>query len=261
MYFISFSRKIWVVCVLLFLNLQIIAQEIPDIDPEEVPDFQLTRNETFDGPSLWGYMNGGADIYLEYGFEILRVQEFTHEDENLKMELYKMSDPISAFGIYSIKSFKCRESGMLASIDCLNPYQYQIQYGDYYISITNESGSAEAKPFMLEMAQTILPRLEYEELLLPCTWLTDTTGLSPQEIKMIMGSLGIQNKAPKLTGMFDGINPYQVYFASMEKEGKRIQVYQIVVDDADQKERFMQNDFGKDLQLLNENGSILLLEN
>jgi hypothetical protein len=51
---------------------------------------------------LFEYINGGADIYLEYGFVQVITQEYIHNDESLVVEVYEMQDPIAAFGIYSI---------------------------------------------------------------------------------------------------------------------------------------------------------------
>ncbi len=64
---------------IIFCSYFAIGQQIPEITAEELPGFMLNRNECFDGGSLWGYMNGGADIYLEYGFEKLRVEEFGND--------------------------------------------------------------------------------------------------------------------------------------------------------------------------------------
>lgn len=244
----------------LLYSFQTTGQEIPKIDEKDIPGFSITRNQTFDGSSLWGYMNGGADIYMEYGFEILRVQEFSKDEEILKMELYKMSDPVSAFGIYSIKSFKCAESGILTGIDCLNAYQFQLVYGDYYISITNESGSEKAKPLMLEIAQKIRPLLKSKDLQLPCTWLTDSLGRSPYDIKMIMGPLGLQNKAPELVGLFDGINAYRVFFAGVEKGGNRSKFYEIVFMPTETGESYVPMLAEKDFRLISKTNNKLLLE-
>jgi len=152
-------------------------QEIPEITAEEFPNYILNRNECFDGGSLWGYMNGGADIYLEYGFEILRVEEFSNKGETIKLELFMMVDPASAFGIYSIKTFICPQSNVSADFDCLNPYSFQLAHGKYYLQIINESGSAEARETMISIAESLLEKIEPGKLVLPITYLTDSLKL------------------------------------------------------------------------------------
>ncbi|MCF8227871.1 MAG: hypothetical protein K9G58_11625 [Bacteroidales bacterium] len=223
----------------LLYSFQTTGQEIPEIDEKDVPDFSITRNQTFDGSSLWGYMNGGADIYLEYGFEILRVQEFIKDDETIKMELYKMGDPLSAFGIYSIKTFKCRQDSLLTAIDCLNRYQYQILYGDYYIQIISESGSEKAKEMMLEIGGKMLAEIEPEDLTLPVSYLTDSLNISPANIKMLKGPLGLLNKASGLSKYFDKISDYQIWYAKTEKGDEKLKYYEILFKDPDTKNRLI----------------------
>ena len=49
--------------------------DIPRVTLSDIPGGVILRSEQFDGNSLWGYIDGGADIYLEYGFEKVRVEE------------------------------------------------------------------------------------------------------------------------------------------------------------------------------------------
>src|SRR5210317_1088008 len=150
------------------------AQELIQITAEEIPGYGIDRNESFNGGSLWGYMNGGADIYLEYGFENLRVEEFSFEGETIKLELFKMQDAVAAFGIYSIKTFKCGQSEVITTIDCLNGFQFQLVYGKYYIQLINESGSGRAEEGMITIAKTLLNKIDPAELVLPIRYLTDS---------------------------------------------------------------------------------------
>lgn len=234
-------------------------QDIPEVVEKEFPEFSLTRNEIYDGGSLWGYMNGGADIYLEYGFMTLRVEEFSSENENLKLELFKMEEPISAFGIYSIKTFKCNQSNVLTTPDCLNRYQYQIVYGDYYVQVINDSGSENAKKKMVELANTILKCLEAKEIALPVKYLTDSLGFSINEIKMAEGRLGIQNSMMDLEDCFKGIENYQVYYASTVKDGEKVKFYEIIFDTPEMKSRFLENSRDKGFGLLGGNDTYILI--
>ena len=62
-----------------------------------------------DGPAniykenrLFEYINGGAEIFFEYGFSQLITQEYIYDDELLVVDIYEMNDAAAAFGIYSI---------------------------------------------------------------------------------------------------------------------------------------------------------------
>jgi hypothetical protein len=51
--------------------------------------------------NLWDFNNGAADTYLAYGFINLHVAEYKKGKNVIKLEIYRHSDNIMAFGIYS----------------------------------------------------------------------------------------------------------------------------------------------------------------
>ena len=250
--------SIFMIIILFSCSYSTMSQDIPEIRAEELPEYRLSRNECFDGKSLWGYMNGGADIFLEYGFDGLRVEEFTRDDETIKLELFKMKDPNSAFGIYSFKTFKCQHSNVISPIDCLTQYQFQLICGNYYIHLMNESGSEQGKETMILMAEILLKKIVPTELKLPIIYLTDSLNFSLSDIKMLEGVLGIQNKAMMLTGYFEGIKAYQIYFAKTVLDGEKVSYFEIVFSSPEMKAQFIKNTKGKDLEILKVNDLNLL---
>lgn len=241
------------------IHFNAIGQDIPQITAEEVPGYDIGRNECFDGGSLWGYMNGGADIYLEYGFEVLRVEEFSAESENIKLELYKMHDPLSAFGIYSIKTFKCIQSRVLSGMDCLNRYQYQLIRGNYYMQFISESGSQKAMDEMMRLASILMKKTEAGALQLPALYLTDSLGFSASEIKMLKGRLGVQDKASLLGDGLKGISPFQLYIAQRSTDGKKHKYYEIVFGTPALKQAFMARSADAGLRIIAEDDEQVLL--
>ena len=46
---------------------------------------------TYEGDDLFLYINGGAEIYHEYGFEAVIVQDYKHETSGtISIEIYKI---------------------------------------------------------------------------------------------------------------------------------------------------------------------------
>jgi hypothetical protein len=234
-------------------------QEIPEITAEECPGLSITRNEYFDGRSLWGYMNGGADIYLEYGFVVMRVEVFSDEDEEIKLELFKMENSLAAYGIYSIKTFNCQQGKILTTYDCLNRFQFQLIHGDYYIQLINESGSEKAKQAMIGIAETLIKKIEPVELTFPVRYLTDYVEMSPLTIKMVKGMVGVQNKIMNLSESFEEVEGYQVYYANtLDDEGKA-RYYEVFFDEPAMKDRFLEVNKDKGLNILEEDETCLLM--
>ena len=54
-------------------------------------DITIEKERTFVGTGLYGFMNGGSDLYLEYGFEKLTTRDIKYKDEKyaLNDELVK----------------------------------------------------------------------------------------------------------------------------------------------------------------------------
>lgn len=53
------------------------------------------------GQTLYVYINGGADLFHEYGFQRLWVQTYKNSDREIVLEAYEMTDGPGAAGIYS----------------------------------------------------------------------------------------------------------------------------------------------------------------
>ncbi|MFO8128544.1 MAG: DUF6599 family protein [Bacteroidales bacterium] len=89
------------------------AQDDPALDSllpaaEALNGFENTDGvETYPGDELFYLINGGADLYFEYGFEkAVRAGYKNPEGNRLTIEIYEMSDPQAAYGIYSMQQME-----------------------------------------------------------------------------------------------------------------------------------------------------------
>lgn len=58
--------------------------------------------QIFSPANLYDYINGGADIYLKYDFQELKVAEYENDRKaSITIEVYRHKTPVHAFGIYS----------------------------------------------------------------------------------------------------------------------------------------------------------------
>jgi len=55
---------------------------------------------TFDKQGLFKAVNGAAPLYTSYGFQELRVQDFSKDDLKIAVNIYDMGTPLNAYGIY-----------------------------------------------------------------------------------------------------------------------------------------------------------------
>ncbi|OGP55917.1 MAG: hypothetical protein A2Y65_04580 [Deltaproteobacteria bacterium RBG_13_52_11] len=58
----------------------------------------------YDGQKLFDYMDGGAELYYEYGFEQACVQRYKAPQGGITAEIYQMDTSGQAYGIYTFDS-------------------------------------------------------------------------------------------------------------------------------------------------------------
>ena len=77
------------------------AQTQPALLPEECGGGVIRRSDRYEGRALSGYMNGGAELYHEYGFVALSVQEVVMPGgEEITAEVFRMT--VAAGGVWHL---------------------------------------------------------------------------------------------------------------------------------------------------------------
>ena len=91
-------------CLIGFAGLQ--AQESINsiILPEDCPGIEVSgESKLYVGDDLFNLINGGAELYHEFGFaEVLVTEILIQGTDPLKVEIYDMGSPEAAWGIYSM---------------------------------------------------------------------------------------------------------------------------------------------------------------
>jgi hypothetical protein len=225
--------------VTLFLCSVISAQDEPvKIEPADFTGSTINRTESYAGNSLWGYIDGGADLYLEYGFSKLTAQEISFQSNKYRVDIYRMNNAESAFGIFSISKFKCSEK-TISKYSCVTEYQAMAAKGSYYISVTNEKGSAEEQKFTLSLAEKVLSRISEKDYDIPDFFRQDI--YKNKEIKLVRGILGVQNAVADWEVLFDGIKDFTFHFCSVEEGGKYTVTALIKFRNQDDADLFVKN--------------------
>jgi hypothetical protein len=90
--------------------------------------------------SLFGYIDGGAELYLPYGFENVEVGHFTRTPGNpareIAIEIYRMASPLDAFGIFSVqREGDEKESAALPRPNWILPGQAAFIKGSYFVTV------------------------------------------------------------------------------------------------------------------------------
>jgi hypothetical protein len=149
---------------LIFLFASLVCQSqipegFPTIDKSDLPEGKFLPARNFTGESLFGYMNGGAELYREYGISFAVITELDIKSNHYKCEVFKMTGPEEAFGIYSVSKYRCLSSPPVSPFTCHTRYQLQICKGPYYISIINKSGTSADSVNSMEIGKILSAKI------------------------------------------------------------------------------------------------------
>lgn len=117
------------------------------------------KNRHFSRSNLFDYINGGAEIFHEFGFIDLVVQSYKNGDNELIVELYQMELPESALGIYLARKGKENPSKKIFSRNTVNPYQVSVLKGNYFIQINSFSGDKNLLPIIVNMVNKLIQQI------------------------------------------------------------------------------------------------------
>lgn len=226
-------------CLLVSLSAQ--QDNFPQLTPGEIDYGEITRTEFYNGEELWGLINGGADLYLEYGLDKTLLQEVVVDDKNYRVEIYGMNDEDAAFGIYSIRKFNCVKTDTLVEYICITPYQVQAAVGKYYISISNQSGDANSEKYTIYLFEQLLKRIDYTTYTLPEYFNKSYFESYRDQIKFIRGRLGLQNGFVRWEKFFYGYHNYEITILPVKIDTGYINLAQINFESEDETERFITN--------------------
>ncbi len=182
--------------------------DFPVIDKNDLPGAKLTSSKVFNGTSLFGYIDGGAELYLEYGFIMASVTEINYMNGIYKAEIYKMTGPEEAFGIYSVSRFRCKSVQGLSGTSCQSKYQLQICRGQFYISIINRTGTRNDSIASVLIGKSITGRISGDDADLSNFFPDVDDSLLKSGCFLAKGRIGIVNGSPDLEDLFIDYSGY-----------------------------------------------------
>ena len=203
--------------IICLLPLLLIEGKMPVPTRDDLPGSEINRDEVFTGGALWGLINGGADLYYEYGFDRMALQEIKWQGEEFRLELYRMKSPGAAFGVFSVSVHGCEVGGPVSTGDCLNRFQHQLYSDNYYLSLINYSGSDKARELSVDIGAIIASATGEIRVDLPGLFRQDLFKEVIDEVRVIRGMLGLQNALPHAASFYEGLDDYIVWYLKLEE--------------------------------------------
>jgi hypothetical protein len=159
----SFSISNIFIFFLLF-TFRVTGQDIRELLPssEELPGWKLSHEPSiYDGDRLFELINGGADIYLEYGFnQVVSTQYTDPSQNNILVEIYEMSDDSAAYGIFSITQQIAGWTHDFGNLSSVSNEYISFWKGKYYVNLSWLSKQHINEPLLDRLAGIISGNIE-----------------------------------------------------------------------------------------------------
>ncbi len=114
----------------------------------------------YDADTLWEYIDGAAELFIEYGVQTCRTADLASGDLVVTVDLYDMGTPLNAFGIFTRERPEQGPSLPEATEAVVSPpYQALLLKGSTYVKVNVVEGelTTTAGAELLEAIARTLP--------------------------------------------------------------------------------------------------------
>ena len=126
-----------------------------------IPGWSRTDSaRIYGGKNLYAFIDGGADLFFEYGFRQVAAAEYFEEgNASVNLEIYQMDDAGAAFGIWSIRSGEEATPVDIGQGGRAHPYYIMFWKGQYYVSLAASDSSTVCRKGMEAIARVVDRRI------------------------------------------------------------------------------------------------------
>jgi hypothetical protein len=146
---------------------------------------------TFTGQDLFNQIDGGAELFLEFGFAKLRLQAYARDKAELTLNAYEMESAASALAIYLMKMGRETPFPEIAARNSGEEVQVTILKGRYFIQVDNLGNVPASKAEVAALANAFLAGVAEESALTPLDALP-AEGKVPGSERLVRGPYGLQ---------------------------------------------------------------------
>ncbi len=146
---------------------------------------------TFSGQDLFNQIDGGAELFLEFGFVGLRLQSYARGKAELTLNAYEMESAASALGVYLMKMGRETPFPEIAGRNSSEEAQLTIVKGRYFVQVDNLGDVPASKGEAVALANGFLGGVAEESAMTPLG-LLPAEGKVPGSERLVRGPYGLQ---------------------------------------------------------------------
>lgn len=147
----------------------------------------------YEGSRLFQYINGGAQVYYEYGFVRVAVQEYMNGSQSMVVEIYEMETSAGAFGIYSLNRDASKPAIDVGDDGTLYDYSVSFWQDRYYVNVMAYTADHFGRTDLQKIAQSISQKIGSRGQIPELVSYLPGQILNPRSICYVMGRLGLNS--------------------------------------------------------------------
>jgi hypothetical protein len=201
-------------------SLYLSAQEAFVLSRDDLPGWKYMDAASYTDKELFGHINGGAELYMEYGFQELLAQRWVSDSAELNIEAYRMATKDGAFGVATLARGPEAYRTELRRWSWLAPGQLILAHGEWHVNVTITGAGKEDTATLNNAALGMLRRVRIQdgEAVAPSPFQRPELKDYESRLRFIIGPLGLQNAAPEWSDFFESIDVFRLYLADVEDE-------------------------------------------
>jgi len=195
----SLASLVWIVAMLASNPAAFAADLVPFAPAAgEVDGWSPTGEAAqYDGPDLYELINGGAEVYHEYGFRSVLSQEYGDGDGHyVSLELYEMTDATAAWGIYSFRTGTRGETVDLGDAALLADYYLNLRRGRFFVTLSGSDDDEATLAGLLAVGAAVAGRLGEPGAQPASIDLLPVAPAAPSRTWYLAGDIALANLAP-----------------------------------------------------------------
>ncbi len=156
-------------------------------------DLSLSPLKTYDSDSIFTYLDGGAELFLEYGLLAVTSGEYDHGSSGVSIEtaVYDMATPENAFGIYSYSRYPESDYIEMGNEAIKTANSLEFWKGQYYVKLISSVKSEFAEELMLSIGGLIADSIKNAGSEPPIMKMLPQDNMLPKSGKFFEGSIGL----------------------------------------------------------------------
>jgi hypothetical protein len=159
----------------------------------------------YDRATLFGYMDGAGEVYLQYDFRALFVREFSKRDQpGITAQVFDMGRPEDAFGIFSLD--REDDDAGLGQDSEYGGGLLRFWKGRFFVSVFAEIESSEAREAVFAIGRAAAAAIRESGPRPAVVEALPTEGLVVRRVRYFHGAFGLASRYPAADGKRLGLS-------------------------------------------------------